>query len=68
MTSEKLIRRCAEMVSDGTLDELYQVVERNAFDRWKVGDVNGLSDRARYDGQVELMQIIRNLGTSGIHD
>ena len=69
--SERLKTKCAEMASDGCLDELLALVEKQAFTRWKAAQENaiGPSDvwhRAAYQGQVELVNTMRNIGNSGM--
>lgn len=71
MISEKLRATCAEMVANGSLDELEGIVERVAFNRWRAGatsDEDNASDEARmtYIGQTELLMMLKNIAVRGV--
>lgn len=69
MISEKLRATCAEMVANGSMDELEGIVERVAFNRWRAGttiDEDNAEARMTYIGQTELLMMLKNIAVSGV--
>lgn len=61
--SQNLQRACRHMIDTKAIDELEEMVDRDAFELWKnlKPDADAPA-RQRYRGAQELLTLIRNLG------
>ena len=63
--TERLQTACEYLVSNKALDDLEEMIERDAFEHWKhLKPGEDENARAKYQGAAELLQTMRNLATS----